>query len=77
MDLRCKNVKHAEMTEPGIIEVKCRSRFCGAGNGVVIIHRFDTLTGELLITKRFKEPIRNEQLNGSGSCSTSLRNARH
>lgn len=75
MDLRCENVKHAELTEPGIIEVKCRSRFCGAGNGVVVIHQFDTITGELLITKRFKEPIRNEQLNGSCSASASVWNA--
>lgn len=75
MDLRCENVKHAELSEPGVIEVKCRSRFCGVEKGVIVIHRFDTLTGELLETKRFREPIRNEQLNGSRSCSASLRNA--
>lgn len=59
MDLRCNMLKHAELIEPGVIEVKCRSARCGAGPGVVVLHRFDTNNGELLATtRRFKEPRR-------------------
>ncbi len=37
-------------------EIKCSSRVCGAGTGVVVLHRFDANTGELLDTRRFREP---------------------
>lgn len=57
MDLRCKSVKHAEIYE-NTIEVKCRSRMCGAEKGVVVIHVFDLETKVLLDTKKYKEPIR-------------------
>lgn len=60
MDLRCEAKKHGELDE-GLIEVKCSSRFCGAGPGVVVIHRFDTATGELVDTRQFKDPIRNNR----------------
>jgi len=62
MDLRCENKKHAVVIEPGpaVIEVSCRSGFCGAGKGVTVLHRFDTSSGELLSTKRFKTPERGE-----------------
>jgi hypothetical protein len=39
------------------IEVKCRSRFCGSGSGVVVLHRFSRATGELMSTKRFADPL--------------------
>lgn len=54
MDVRCPNKKHAELVN-GIIEVKCQSSFCGAARGVVVLHRFN-LSGELLETKRFRDP---------------------
>lgn len=57
MDLHCGHIKFAELTEPGVIEVKCRSTRCGAEKGVVVIHKFDTMTGELLSTKKFREPM--------------------
>lgn len=56
MDLRCENKKHAEFGD-GIISIKCSSRFCGAGSGVVVIHRWNALTGEQLETYRFRDPI--------------------
>lgn len=56
MDLRCEHKKHGEIVE-GILEVKCSSRFCGAGAGVVVIHRWDVLNGERLNDKRFRDPI--------------------
>jgi hypothetical protein len=55
MDLRCPNgIKFGEIDE-GLIEVKCRSSRCGAGTGVVVLHRFDPRTGILVETKRFRE----------------------
>lgn len=58
MDLRCPNKKHGEVTDSGNLEIKCSSRFCGAGRGVVVIHRFNVKTGELVETLRFKDPTR-------------------
>lgn len=57
MELRCENgIKFGEITG-GLLEVKCRSSRCGHGiDGVVVIHRFDPLNGELLETRRFKDP---------------------
>lgn len=57
MDLRCGAKKHGELDD-GYVEIKCSSRFCGAGPGVVVIHRFDAATGDLRETLQFKDPIR-------------------
>ena len=54
-ELRCPSKKHAELAD-GLIEVKCNSRFCGARDGVVVLHRFDALTGDLVVTNQFKDP---------------------
>lgn len=56
MDLRCDSKKFGELTEDGRLEVKCPSKFCGAAPGTVVLHRFDPLNGELLETKRFRDP---------------------
>lgn len=56
MELRCPHgIKFAVLTD-GIIEVKCRSSRCGAGPGIVVLHRFDALTGEMIETLRFRDP---------------------
>lgn len=55
--LRCPSKKHAEVISDHVIEVKCSSRFCGAGRGVVVLHRFDLTTGETTTTK-FSDPHR-------------------
>lgn len=55
MDLRCDHKKHGEFLD-GVFEVKCSSRFC-AQAGVVVIHRWDALTGERLQDKRFADPV--------------------
>lgn len=52
-DLRCESKKHGELQD-NAVEVKCSSRFCGANPDVVVIHRFDVRTGELLATRKFK-----------------------
>ncbi len=56
MELRCEHKKFGEVTEDGYIEVKCPSKFCGAAPGTVVLHRFSCLTGELIETKRFRDP---------------------
>lgn len=57
MEIRCDSKKFGELTDDGVIEVKCPSKFCGAAPGTVVIHRFDPLTGELIQTKRFRDPV--------------------
>lgn len=62
MQLRCEgNILHGivveEPGEPkpqGIVEFRCKSKFCGKKNGVVILHRFDLATGEYH-TRRYKD----------------------
>lgn len=53
--LRCGAKQHAVLRD-GRIEVKCTSRFCGAKPGIVVLHYFHTTTGDLLETKRYKDP---------------------
>jgi hypothetical protein len=55
-DLRCPSKLHG-IVEDDVVEVACTSRFCGARKGVVVRHRFNTETGELLETLHFKDPV--------------------
>jgi hypothetical protein len=57
MELRCSSKKHGTC-DGGFVEVKCNSRYCGATNGVVVLHKFDSFTGNLIETKRYKNPGR-------------------
>lgn len=78
MDLRCDNKKFGELTDDGYIEVKCPSKFCGAASGIVVLHRFDPLTGELITTKRFRDPVpveTEEVQNGTQHHRVALRSA--
>ena len=54
-DLRCASKLHGTLDD-GVIEIKCNSRFCGAGSEVVVLHKFNAVTGELIETARFKSP---------------------
>jgi hypothetical protein len=60
IELRCGGNKvHGVLLHPatgGVVEVKCGSRWCGAGDGIVVLHQFSCLTGELLNSVRFREP---------------------
>lgn len=56
VELRCANGIMFGKLEDGVLEVKCRSAYCGASRGVVVIHQFSTLTGDLLETLRFRDP---------------------
>jgi hypothetical protein len=61
IELRCDGNKvHGNLLQPaigGVIEVKCGSRWCGAEPGIVVLHQFSTLSGDLLNTVRFREPM--------------------
>lgn len=75
MDLRCGHKKFGELTDDGYIEVKCSSKFCGEP-GTVVIHRFSAFTGDMIETKRFRDPapiVKEEVQHGSGYDSASVR----
>lgn len=76
MDLRCPGNKKHGMIVGGLIEVKCDSRFCGARSGVTVLHRFNSSTGELVETQKFKDPGK-EQKNGTLHNPASVRSAGH
>lgn len=68
MELRCASgILHGIISD-GFIEHTCKSRRCGKKPGVVVLHRFSVETGELVETLRFKDPIRKESPDDSGSC---------
>jgi hypothetical protein len=59
MELRCPNKKFANVLAAGtgaVVEVKCDSRFCGAGEGAVVLHRFEISTQKLIKTTAYKNP---------------------
>lgn len=63
-EIRCVGKRHGLLLhQPGgggawTLEVKCDSRVCGAGRGVVVLHRWDLTTGELVSTSRFRDASR-------------------
>lgn len=75
-ELRCDNrILFGRLDSDGsrqVLEVACRSRRCGYEAGVVVIHRFDLVTGDLMGTKRFRNPTRKE---AEGEHVSSLRSA--
>lgn len=78
MELRCPHKLHGMLIAEGVLEVKCDSKFCGHGPGVVVLHRFDVKTGELLETKSFKNPDLGTERstdNGNRNDSAALRSA--
>lgn len=57
-DLRCPSKLHSRVFLVDglwIIEVSCKSVFCGWKPGTVVLHRFG-VNGDLLETKKFKDP---------------------
>jgi hypothetical protein len=70
IELRCDMRLHGILTNDGVLEISCRSALCGHRDGVVVIHRFDAETGELVGTKFYKDPNREEQADGLGHSTT-------
>lgn len=57
IELRCDAKKHGVLYDH-VVEVKCNSKFCGASSGIVVLHKFNTETGELIETNLYKDPTR-------------------
>lgn len=76
MDLRCASKLHGILYDNGILEIKCRSRFCGHEPGVVVIHKFNVHTGAV-DTVRYKEPplTQERSLDGASNNGPSVRSA--
>lgn len=56
IDLNCESGRlHGVLVEEQFVDISCRSRKCGKAPGVVVIHRFDTRTGECIHTRRYQE----------------------
>lgn len=55
VELRCPSRLHGILKDK-MIEVKCRSKFCGASSFATVFHYFDPINGQLVQTKRYKEP---------------------
>ena len=75
-ELRCSGTMHGRMTGEFLLEVKCHRRSCGAKKGVVVLHTFDVVTGELMSTQRYKEPSpvsKKGSSNGSSGSRTTVR----
>jgi hypothetical protein len=72
IELRCDSRLHGVLTDDGVLEIACRSQFCGHEPGVLIVHRFDAETGLLIDTKRYKDAttVRKEQGDALGQRTT-------
>jgi hypothetical protein len=62
MDLRCPHKLHGVVIgdASGVVEIQCRSRWCGSQSGVVVLHRFDLSTGDLMETRQYRSASRKE-----------------
>lgn len=78
MELRCASgIKHGDLTvEDGVLEVKCRSKRCGHQPGTIVIHRFSVLTGALISTRKFNDPVRRDDAVSNARPSRSVPVAR-
>jgi hypothetical protein len=54
MEMRCGHKLHGVISGD-YLEVKCSSSFCGAKPGVVVIHRFNSKSGDLVDTKQYRD----------------------
>lgn len=73
MELRCDSGRfHGVLTED-YVEVACRSERCGKAPGVVVVHRFNKTTGELIATLRYSDV--KEETHGTTDQGISVRSA--
>jgi hypothetical protein len=56
--LRCQSRIQATIDEDGTITIQCPSKRCGAGNGVLVFHKYIWETRELVETYRMQSPDR-------------------
>lgn len=78
LQLRCgSGTLFAEVLEDSVVEVRCRNRRCGYEPGVLVLHQFDTHTGAVLGTKRYRdaEELKEAQSNGTYRDAAAVRTA--
>lgn len=75
MELRCASKILHGIIDGDIIEVACKSRWCGKRPGVVVRHRFNKITGELVETREFSEPTNERKEHGAARQAASVRSA--
>ncbi len=46
------------LLDKGILEVRCKSKWCGARSGVIVLHRISLETGMVVKTLQFQDPKR-------------------
>lgn len=55
--LRCEGMLFGVISDDHkTIEVKCKRRGCGAEAGSIVLHTLSLETGQVVSTRRFKEP---------------------
>lgn len=56
--LRCDGTLHGIASDDatGTLERMCKHIRCGYVKGIVILHTFDLATGQVVTTKKFREP---------------------
>ena len=63
--LRCISKLHGIIKEypngKRLLEVRCKAKWCSKrGTGVVVLHYCDLESGQLVETKKFRDPIKKE-----------------
>jgi hypothetical protein len=59
MELRCPaNVLFGIISDDanGMLEVKCRGKWCGHKSGVVVLHKFDLSNGKIVENQKYRDP---------------------
>lgn len=75
LELRCGTTMHGRMLDDYRLEVRCKRRACGRVPGVIVLHVFDIRTGELVDTKKFADPQKEQVTYGSGEPGPTIRTA--
>lgn len=57
VQLRCDGTLFGLLSDDRTtVEVKCKRRKCGYAAGIIILHTLSLETGQVISTKRFREP---------------------
>lgn len=57
IQLRCEGNLYGVISDDHqTIEVKCKRRSCGHAPGVIVLHTISLASGQVVETKRFREP---------------------
>lgn len=63
VELRCPQNQLLGVLVDGRLEIRCRNLRCGYKPGVLVVHRFDPMSGSFIDTKKYQDP--NNQFNRS------------